>query len=54
MRWRNKMETCGNDKHPNGAWHKAGYEPLSTDWCARIRNWYRMKKYGCICPIKEK
>lgn len=40
---------CGNDAHPNGAWHLASPLPLSWDWAERLKQWRRIRKYGCGC-----
>jgi hypothetical protein len=42
---------CGNERHPDGAWHPAEPLPLFS-WRTipeRIRQWRRVKKWGCRC-----
>ena len=40
---------CVNPDHPDGAWHPASPLPASWQWGERIRQWYRIKKWGCGC-----
>ena len=44
---------CGNDNHPNGAWHEAEALPYSWQHIQNFRRWWRQRKYGCACPVKE-
>lgn len=41
---------CGNDRHPDGAWHAAAPLPATWERLERIRQWWRRRQYGCGCP----
>ena len=43
---------CGNEKHPNGAWHEASPCPMTI--FEQFIQWWRTKKYGCGCPVRKK
>jgi len=48
-----ESQQCGNDKHPNGEWHNS--EAIAASWerIKTFKQWYRRRKYGCICPTEE-
>lgn len=46
----NEGVRCGNECHPNGAWHIAEPPPLSSQWGERLRQRWRRVRYGCGCP----
>ena len=45
--------SCGNERHPNGAWHEATPYPADHD----IRGWtlhkIRTRRNGCGCKVKK-
>ena len=43
-------ESCGNSRHPDGAWHPAAPYPASWEWAERLRQWWRRMLWGCGCP----
>ena len=46
---------CGNPRHPNGAWHEATPLPYPgpSGWLESIRQWWRIRKYGCPCAAVQ-
>lgn len=46
-----ETNSCGNPNHPNGAWHEATPYPITL--FDRIIYWWRNKKYGCSCEVKD-
>lgn len=41
---------CGNERHPDGAWHPAESLPASWEWIRSWVHWWRKRKWGCACP----
>lgn len=43
--------TCGNPRHPNGAWHPATPYPMTL--IGRLVMRRRGAKYGCGCAVTK-
>ena len=52
--------SCGNDRHPDGAWHPLQpidpcyLGPFWRRWKWRVIFWLRRRSYGCACPVGAK
>lgn len=45
---------CGNQQHPDGAWHPSSSIPSTgpRGWLEVIRQRSRQRKWGCSCPTR--
>ena len=45
--------SCGNTKHPNGAWHEATPYPAGHDIIGWTLFEIRFRRNGCGCKVKK-
>lgn len=43
--------SCGNERHPAGAWHIATPLPFSWQYKRRVRGWLNRRRWGCRCEV---
>jgi hypothetical protein len=41
--------SCGNEKHPDGAWHPSTPLPGPLEWRKHFNFWLNRKQWGCGC-----